>query len=97
MEILRQFARMLGVRNRQFETLTELNFEGLKVRIWRDAPSLEYAQAFDHEIMRAEMLKICQTHASGEWQAKMMDMPKVACVAIVDKDGNGVSAYPDWH
>ena len=30
-------------------------------------------------------------------QAMIMKLPRVACVAIVDANGNGVSASPDWH
>lgn len=28
---------------------------------------------------------------------EMYALPRVACVAVVDEKGNGVSVYPDWH
>jgi len=27
----------------------------------------------------------------------LRDCDRVACVAVVDSAGNGVSYYPDWH
>lgn len=99
MEILRQAARLVGFKNRQYETLTEINFQGeggAKIRIWRSAKSIKAAQAFDHAAMQAQMREIVETLSSESWIAELMKLPNVACVAIVDGQGNGVSGYPDW-
>jgi hypothetical protein len=97
MEILRQAARLLGRKNRQYETLTEVNVAGAKVRIWREAKSLHEASQFNHGGLSEQMLTICETVDPKHWQEELMKLPKVACVAIVNVKGNGVNAYPDWY
>lgn len=96
MEILRQVARLAGRKNRQYETLTEENANGFKVRIWRAARTLDEAKAFDHNAMRQHMRKITQSLPREKWETALMALPAVACVAIVDREGDGVSVYPDW-
>lgn len=95
MEIFRQLARPFGFRNRQFETLTEINLDGRKVRIWRTARNPKTAAGFDHADFRAQMFAAC-TGPEADWLGRLMKLPNVACVAIVDPAGCGVSAYPDW-
>ena len=95
-EILRQAARLAGVKNPQFESLTELNHAGWKIRIWRTAKTLDDARAFDHASMQAAMLETIMPIAPDQWFKALMKLPSVACVAIVDPSGNGASAYPDW-
>ena len=97
MEIIRQAARLFGRRNRQYESLHEWSKNGWKIRVWRTEPSLGHActvpaddlvaaiDAFEPGLKLRQMIEI------------LMRMPRVACVAIVDASGNGVSAYPDWH
>lgn len=96
MEIIRQFGRLIGIKNKQYESLTEINFEGYKIRIWRTAGTLKKAQDFDHTKLKADMEAIVSTTAGEHWTAELMKLPKVACVAIVDASGCGVSAYPNW-
>ena len=95
-EILRQAARLAGVKNPQYESLTELNHEGWKIRIWRTAKTLDDARVFDHASMQAAMLETIMALSPGQWLKALMKLPQVACVAIVDPAGNGASAYPDW-
>lgn len=97
MEIIRQAARLFGHKNRQYETLTELNAGGFKVRIWRSAKSLEAAKAFDHAKLQEHMQQVASGLPRDQWEMALMRFPNVACVAIVDANGNGVSSYPDWH
>ena len=52
MEVIRQIGRLFGYKNRQYETLTEVNTQGWKVRIWREAKSLEEAEQFARQMMR---------------------------------------------
>ena len=102
MEILRQAARLVGFKNRQYETLTEINIgaglyaNGTKVRVWRAAKSLNAAAQFNHGDLSEQMRAICETVDPKHWQETLMKLPHVACVAIVDGQGNGVSGYPDW-
>ena len=96
MELLRQAARLVGIKNRQYETLTEITSSGQKVRVWRTAPSLQDAAGFDHRALSDKMQTICATIDKVHWQAELMKLPHVACVAIVDSNGNGISSYPDW-
>ena len=96
MEILRQAARLVGFKNRQYETLTEINTTGFKVRIWRAAKSMNEAWQFNHGDLSEQMRTICETVDPKHWQETLMKLPHVACVAIVDGQGNGVSGYPDW-
>ena len=96
MEILRQAARLAGVKNPQFESLTELNHEGWKIRIWREAKTLEAAKTFNHAALQESMRMVVGSKAPDDWFAALMKLPNVACVAIVDPNGNGTSAYPDW-
>lgn len=96
MEILRQAARLVGHKNKQFETLTEENANGFKIRIWRTAKTLEAAKAFDHAQMKDHIRQIAGSLPRDKWEAALMRLPHIACVAIVDADGNGVSSYPDW-
>lgn len=97
MEFLRQFARLFGWKNRQIETLTEVQHDGYKVRIWRISSSLEEAQAFDHDNFKGVVERICENSLPSRWMTHLCSLPKIACVAIVDSTGNGVSVYPDWH
>lgn len=97
MEILRQAARLAGLKNRQYETLTEQNAAGFKIRIWRTAKSLNAAKAFDHAQMKEHISQIAASLPRDQWEAAIMRLPAVACVAIVDEQGNGISSYPDWH
>ena len=85
------------LKNRQYETLTELNARGLKVRVWRTADSLQDARNFEHASFVAGLSEITGEYHPDKWQDQIMALPRVACVAIVDQSGNGVSAYPDWH
>ena len=97
MEWLRQFARLFGYKNRQYETLTEVECDGHKIRIWRTAPTLLHAQDFDHTTFALSVMEFAEDHNPSEWHYELMRLPHVACVAIVDSHGNGVSAYGDWH
>jgi hypothetical protein len=96
MEILKQAARLVGFKNRQYETLTEITSGLWKIRIWRQAKSIEAADAFDHDKFKGLMRQIATTQPRSSWTASLMKLPHVACVAIVDQNGDGVSAYPDW-
>lgn len=96
MEILRQAARLFGVKNPQYEALTEVNEAGLKIRIWSQCKTLEDAKAFDHPRRQEQMKEIAASLPADQWSQAMMRLPAVACVAIVNAEGNGVSAYPDW-
>lgn len=97
MEILRQAARLVGHKNKQFESLREWTKNGWKIRIWRTEPSLGHACTVPPDDLTAAIeafepgMKLRQMHEV------LMRMPRVACVAIVDEQGNGVSSYPDWH
>lgn len=98
MEWLKQFARLFGWRNKQFESLHEWNQDGWKIRVWRTNASL--TEAYGESCRDIEMeLSWCPDVGRNvrDLHAKLMAMPRVACVAIVDANGNGVSAYPDWH
>jgi len=99
MEIVKQVARLFGWKNQQFESLHEWNKDGFKIRVWRTCSSME-AASFERCADISKFLDLAC--ANGNWfvsdvHAKLMAMPRVACVAIVDANGNGVSAYPDWH
>ena len=97
MEILRQAARLIGRKNPQYETLTEVNTGLGKVRVWRTAKSLAEASQFDHRAFKAQVRAVTDMSAFPEWQRMLMRLPNVACVAVVNADGDGVSSYPDWH
>lgn len=97
MEILRQAARLFGRRNPQYETLTEVATASGKVRIWRTVKTLDEATQFDHRAFKAQVRAVTDMSAFPEWQRMLMRLPNVACVAIVNADGDGVSSYPDWH
>lgn len=100
MEILRQAARLFGRKNPQYETLTEVTFNGeatLKVRVWRAAKTLDEAKAFDHGRLKGHIGAVINNYPVEKWQGVLMQLPNVACVAIVNASGDGVSSYPDWH
>ena len=97
MEWLKQFARLFGWKNRQYETLTEANVAGLKLRIWSTSPTLQAAEAFDHAALKSQMERLAAEWHPSKLHGELMKLPNVACVAIVDGNGNGVSGYPDWH
>ena len=100
MEILRQAARLFGRRNPQYETLTEVTFNGeetLKVRVWCSARTLDEATQFDHQRFMGHINVVMGHYPVEKWQGVLMKLPNVACVAIVNAGGNGVSSYPDWH
>lgn len=97
MEWLKQFARLFGWKNRQYETLTEANVRGLKVRVWATQASLQGALSFDHERLADKISAVAEHQPASKLHEEIMRWPGVACVAIVDANGNGVSAYPDWH
>ena len=96
MEWLKQFVRLFGFKNAQVESLHEWNKDGFKIRVWRSNPSLEAAlgeNAADIEahVMRSRFATI------EEVIRDVRKFKRVACVAVVDPAGNGVSFYPDWH
>lgn len=95
-EILRQAARLIGFKNKQYEALTEINAAGMKLRIWSACKSLEAAKTFDHPTLQEKMRKVAASIPADQWTQTLMALPNVACVAIVNSEGNGVSAYPDW-
>jgi hypothetical protein len=100
MEILRQAARVFGRKNPQYETLTEVTYNGeatLKVRIWCAVKTLDEAAKFDHRRLKAHIRAVTDNYSVEKWQGVLMRLPNVACVAIVNADGDGVSSYPDWH
>lgn len=98
MEWLKQFARLFGWRNRQYESLHEWNERGLKIRVWRAHPSIAEASAHEALDLEEAVYDFRTNGLAPDWlQDRLMRYPRVACVAIVDANGNGVSAYPDWH
>ena len=96
MEIIRQAARLFGHKNKQYETLTELNTEGHKIRIWRKAKTLADAKAFDHAAFQGQMREIAASLPVDKWEAALMRLPHASCATVVDTSGNGVACYPDW-
>lgn len=98
MEWLKQFARLFGWKNAQFETLTEINVSGMKIRIWGSHTTLDAALSFDHEDFSRRIELLASDYTSREkLYRRLMQIKNVACVAIVNDRGNGVSVYPDWH
>lgn len=97
MEWLRQFARLFGWKNRQYETLTEVQCDGHKIRIWRTAPTLMHAIEFDHGEFAQSVSAFCEANNPSDWYLQLRDLPHVACVAITNMEGCGVSCYGDWH
>lgn len=97
MEILRQAARLFGRKNPQHETLTEVATASGKVRIWRTVKTLDEAIQFDHRRFTGHIRAVTDNFPVEKWQGVLMQLPNVACVAVVNADGNGVSSYPDWH
>lgn len=101
MEWLKQFARLFGWKNRQYESLLEFNEGGYKVRLWITQKNL--GQALNPVVpdiasmIRANITRNLGTLVRGALFEELMAIDNVACVAIVDSAGNGVSAYPDWH
>lgn len=89
-------ARLFGYRNEQFESLTEYYDNGVRVRIWRSERSLEAAAAPDTRDLEDAWANTPQTDIVILARA-IGSKPRVSCVAIVDRDGNGISYYPDWH
>jgi len=96
MEIIRQAARLFGHKNKQFETLTELNTQGHKIRIWRAAKTLELAKVFEQDQFQEQMSQIASSVPRDKWEVAFMRLRKVSCVTIVDANGNGIACYPDW-
>jgi hypothetical protein len=98
MEIVKQVARLFGWKNAQFESLWERNVGEVKIRVWRASSSLEQAgDPKDRADIDAVIDNFEHAPTSKIMQRTLMALPRVACVAIVDANGNGVSAYPDWH
>jgi len=96
-EIFRQIARLFGQKNPQYETLTEIVTNVNKIRIWRIAKNLEAATKFNHQNFSKQVQLITDMHPVETWPILLMQIPGVACIAIVNTEGNGVSIYPDWH
>ena len=97
MEWLKQFARLFGWRNRQYESLHEWNRGPWKIRVWRTERSLGDAYNNGTQRIEAIVAEFDPSHKPISLHERLMALPNVACVAIVDANGNGVSAYPDWH
>lgn len=100
MEWVRQLLRLFGWKNQQFESLTETQIGHWKVRVWRSHETLERAASAGHKDFETDLLNatIYGDNAAPVSLAKIiMRQPGVSCVAVVDANGNGVSAYPDWH
>lgn len=96
-EILRQIARLFGQKNPQYETLTEIVTGVNKIRIWKTHKNLEATTQFNHQNFSKQVRLITDMHPVETWPILLMQIPNVACVAIVNTEGNGVSIYPDWH
>jgi hypothetical protein len=76
----------------------EWNRGHLKIRVWRTEPSL--GDAYTADFVTITNVIDAFGPSGGHpiaLHAALMALPRVACVAIVDANGNGVSAYPDWH
>jgi hypothetical protein len=100
MEWLRQFARLFGWKNAQVETLTEWTIGQWRVRVWRTQPSIYAAFEADNRDLRASTNAIVcgrDGPTAAQIVAALAALPRIACIAIVDADGNGISVYPDWH
>lgn len=97
MEWLKQFARLFGWKNRQFESLHEWNRGPWKIRVWRTERSLGDAYTNGTQAIEAVIDRFDPQHKPVQLHEELMRLADVACVAIVDANGNGVSAYPDWH
>lgn len=109
MEILKQIARLFGRRNPQFESLTEfVAYDDpvsmadterrikLRVRIWRTETNICEAAVPDRRDLN-DMWRACAARPVVVIANEFGSMDRVACVAIVDAQGNGLSYYPDWH
>ena len=102
MELLKQFARLFGYKNEQFESLNEYTYREYKVRVWLYYSSLEEADA-NRSLVHANTQNALNAFYSislsfNEIVTKILTVTSnVACIAITDKEGNGVSYYPDWH
>lgn len=96
MEWLKQFVRLFGFKNAQVESLHEWNKDGFKIRVWRTNADLDAALKEDAADIEALIMR-SRFGSLGEIIRAVRIMPRVACVAVVDSTGNGVSFYPDWH
>lgn len=90
--------RLFGWKNRQYETITQVQVGALQFRIWSTVASLEEAIVFDHTALATKITDIATRRDDRKLMlAAMMRLPKTACVAVVDPQGNGGSFYADWH
>lgn len=96
MEWLKQFVRLFGFKNAQVESLHEWNIPGYKVRVWRTQPSITEATLEECTDIDA-ILKTGRFELPNDILGALKKCKRIACVAIVDSAGNGVSYYPDWH
>lgn len=75
------------------ETMTRFVGVDYNIRVWRQ----EDEAPIDREVFRRDaynLLKRCGSIA--EWGRKILAMPHVNAVEVLDAEGNGTVEYKDW-
>lgn len=101
MEWFKQIRRLFGWKNVQYESLLEFSVGNKKVRVWTTHTSLRNAEDHKYEFRRETLQFLVDNseYQSNEDLIKLIckNEPDVACIAITNENGNGISYYPDWH
>lgn len=80
--------------NREFESLTQVQWREWTVRVWRTEASLADACA----AFNLDVNHVCQKTVGtvAELAEALEKLPRVSAIQIADVDGNGIALYPDW-
>ena len=98
MEIFRQFVRLFGWKNKQDESLRKYQIGPYEVRVWRRTKSPQESWDDQREDIK-HVIRRCADAPSisaPDIAYVISTLPDIACVAITDQAGNGLSHYPDW-
>ena len=82
------------VKNREFESLTQVPFPGGMCRVWRTEESWEAACAPDNDDIYVVVRSLWSS--PQHLGLALENLPGVAAIAITDQTGNGATLYPDW-
>lgn len=75
------------------ETMTRFVGADYNIRVWRQ----EGEVPIDREVFRRQAYKLLnESGGIAEWGQKILAMPHVNAVEVLDAEGNGTVDYKDW-
>ena len=87
--------KTIKTKNRVVEMMYRRELKNFVVRHWSDIDTIDYDQL--RAVLDDHSDDIPGSLSLSDIAEDVAALPGIAAVEVLDRDGNGIVVYPDWH